>query len=335
MMRVADLFAGGGGMSLGFQNAGFEVVCAIEKWQPAVDVYRANFFDHPVLQLDLTDERIAIDAIDQFEPDIIIGGPPCQDFSSAGKRDESQGRASLTVSFAKIVTACRPSYFVMENVARASSSNAFKESLTIFKDAGYGVTMKVLDAAYCGTPQIRKRFIVIGALNKKDGFLDGALESGLSAKQLTLREHFGKKLDFTHYYRHPRSYARRAVFSIDEPSPTIRGVNRPVPLGYPGHPGDTAPADSIRSLTTAERALIQTFPKSFKFPGSKTDSEQVIGNAVPVKLAEYVGTRLASFIREESVQSNNQQFALFQNRKIYEVGQQKAGSQISTSNAEG
>ncbi|KAF0205342.1 MAG: DNA-cytosine [Gallionellaceae bacterium] len=319
MKRVADLFAGGGGMSLGFQNAGFEVVCAIEKWQPAVDVYRANFLDHPVLQLDLDDEQEAIVGINNFKPDIIIGGPPCQDFSSAGKRDESQGRASLTVSFANIVVGCRPEYFVMENVARSASSGAFKTALSIFKRAGYGVTMKVLDAAYCGAPQTRKRFFVVGALNKKDGFLDDALASGLASKPLTLREYFGRKIDFTHYYRHPRSYARRAVFSIDEPSPTIRGVNRPVPLGYPGHAGDTAPADSIRSLTTAERALIQTFPKNFKFPGSKTDSEQVIGNAVPVKLAEYVASRLAIHIRDVGESSGKQQFSLFQKRKTYEV----------------
>lgn len=319
MKRVADLFAGGGGMSLGFQNAGFEIVCAVEKWQPAIDVYRANFSDHPVLQLDLADEQKAIAGIRQFEPNIIIGGPPCQDFSSAGKRDESQGRASLTVSFANIVAGYRPTYFVMENVARSASSAAFKTALGIFKRAGYGVTMKVLDASYCGAPQIRKRFIVVGALDHKDGFLNDALEQGLSVKPLTLREYFGKKIDFTHYYRHPRSYARRAVFSVDEPSPTIRGVNRPVPLGYPGHPGDTAPADSIRSLTTTERALIQTFPKSFKFPGSKTDSEQVIGNAVPVKLAEYVASRLANFISEAGSSSNVQQFALFQKRKVYEI----------------
>jgi DNA (cytosine-5)-methyltransferase 1 len=319
MKRVADLFAGGGGMSLGFQNAGFEVVCAIEKWQPAVDVYRANFLAHPVLQLDLADEQQAIVDIKKFKPDIIIGGPPCQDFSSAGKRDESQGRASLTVSFANIVVGCRPEYFVMENVARSSSSEAFKSALGIFKRADYGVTMKVLDAAYCGAPQTRKRFFVVGALNKKDGFLDDALVNGLASKPLTLREYFGRKIDFTHYYRHPRSYARRAVFSIDEPSPTIRGVNRPVPLGYPGHAGDTAPAESIRSLTTAERALIQTFPKNFKFPGSKTDSEQVIGNAVPVKLAEYVASRLASYIRNVEEPGSKQQLSLFQKRKTYEV----------------
>ena len=69
----------------------------------------------------------------------------------------------------------------------------------------------------------------------------------------------------------------------------MRGVNRPIPKGYPGHPNDACPVeDCSHALTTNERALIQTFPRDFKWIGSKTDTEQMIGNAVPVKLAEYV-----------------------------------------------
>ena len=106
---------------------------------------------------------------------------------------------------------------------------------------------------------------------------------------MTLRDYFGDSLGFEHYYRHPRNYSRRAIFSIDEPAPTMRGVNRPVPKGYPGHPNDTCPvSDTLHALTTAERALIQTFPKDFIWVGSKTDVEQMIGNAVPVNLAQYV-----------------------------------------------
>ena len=110
------------------------------------------------------------------------------------------------------------------------------------------------------------------------------------------------RLPFEHYYRHPRSYARRAVFSIDEPSPTIRSVNRPIPKGYPGHAGDPVPISrEMRALTTQERALIQTFPVDFKFPGTKSDSEQGIGNAVPVKLAEYVTAKLMHHIDDLKV----------------------------------
>ncbi|OKH44223.1 DNA (cytosine-5-)-methyltransferase, partial [Calothrix sp. HK-06] len=104
-------------------------------------------------------------------------------------------------------------------------------------------------------------------------------------------------------YRHPRTYQRRGIFSIDEPSPTIRSVNRPVPKSYRGHPGDAAPISSnLRPLTTIERSYIQTFPKDFIFDEqnqSKTDLEQMIGNAVPVKLAEFVARCLLQHIKDK------------------------------------
>ncbi len=295
--RVVDLFAGGGGLSLGFKKSGFEIACAFENWKPAIEIYRTNFPEHPVIELDLSETKNAVSVIKKINPNIIIGGPPCQDFSSAGKRDETQGRADLTISFSRIINQCLPQYFVMENVARAASSKAFKQALNIFKEAGYGVTIKTLDAARCGVPQLRKRLFVVGALHNSDNFLENELLEGLSETPLTLRQYFGNKLGINHYYRHPRSYARRAIFSIDEPSPTIRGVNRPVPKGYPGHSGDTSPvSENIRCLTTQERALIQTFPIDFQFPGSKTEVEQVIGNAVPVNLSMYVANCLKNFI---------------------------------------
>jgi DNA (cytosine-5)-methyltransferase 1 len=302
MKRVVDLFAGGGGMSLGFQQSGFHIICAIEKWRPAIQIYRANFKNHPVIDVDLSNESVAIDTINQFQPEIIIGGPPCQDFSSAGKRDEMQGRANLTINFSNIIAACQPEYFVMENVSRATRSDAFKKAIMSFKYAGYGLTIKILDAAYCGTPQFRKRLFVIGVRGGKDESLNDYLELGLARKPMTLRDYFGDQLGLTHYYRHPRSYARRGIFSIDEPSPTIRGVNRPIPKGYPGHLGDPKVLDeNIRSLTTFERAQIQTFPINFILPGCKTDIEQIIGNAVPVKLAEYVARCLARYIQDGGI----------------------------------
>ena len=117
-------------------------------------------------------------------------------------------------------------------------------------------------------------------------------------------------LDFEYYYRHPRNYNRRAIFSIDEPAPTIRGVNRPVPKGYPGHPKDACPiSENVRALTTLERSLIQTFPATFKWCGNKTEMEQMIGNAVPVKLAEYVALKLKQYIiSQEVIEENKESF---------------------------
>lgn len=87
-LKVVDLFCGCGGMSLGFQTAGFEIIAAFDNWAPAVSVYRTNF-NHPIYEQSLDDNSVQLN-IKEMQPDIIIGGPPCQDFSSAGHRNEKR-----------------------------------------------------------------------------------------------------------------------------------------------------------------------------------------------------------------------------------------------------
>jgi DNA (cytosine-5)-methyltransferase 1 len=185
----------------------------------------------------------------------------------------------------------------MENVDRILKTGKLVEARKIFKDCGYGLTETVLNASFCGVPQRRKRFIMIGHLGEKDGFMSDVLEKRQASKEMTIAEYFGNQIDIKYYYRHPRSYARRGIFSVDEPSPTIRGVNRPMPAGYKLHPTDPVTSlDGIRPLTTLERSMIQTFPKDFKFIGTKTGMEQMIGNAVPVNLAKFVGDSIMAYL---------------------------------------
>lgn len=296
-LKTIDLFAGCGGMSTGFELAGFNILAAYENWVKAVNIYQMNL-KHEVHSIDLSDVSEAVKSIRKYNPNIIIGGPPCQDFSSAGKRVEST-RASLTEDFATIIETIKPISFVMENVDRARKSNSYSKAREIFKRAGYGLTEIVLDSSFCGAPQKRKRFFCIGILDEKDGFLEETLIKDLDSKRMTMRDFFGDSLGIDYYYRHPRNYNRRGIFSIDEPSPTIRGVNRPVPKGYIGHPNDSGEVSStLRSLTTRERALVQTFPENFVWEGTKTDLEQMIGNAVPVNLAKYVATHLGEYLND-------------------------------------
>lgn len=295
-MKTVDLFCGCGGMSLGFQTAGYEIVGAFDLWEPALNSYNQNFL-HQAASLDLSKKNTALKVIRPLAPEVIIGGPPCQDFSSAGDRTEGN-RASLTVSFAKLIKSIRPKFFVMENVSRAQQSEAYREARALFKAAGYGLTEQVLDASRCGVPQKRKRFFCIGALNESDGFLDAYLAHNQSVLPMTVRqyfEHIGYELPIECYYRHPRSYSRRAIYSIDEPSPTIRGVNRPKPPEYKQHPCDAAAPDNVRSLSSRERALIQTFPIHFRFGDNQMVAEQMIGNAVPVNLALHVANALKAY----------------------------------------
>lgn len=294
--NVVDLFSGCGGMSLGFQNAGYNIIAAYDSWLPAVKVYEENF-THPIHQVDLREEEV-IESIINLNPQIIIGGPPCQDFSSAGHRDESLGRADLTTVFSEIIQKSKPEYFVMENVPRIQKSAILQNAIKLFKSEGYGLTEKVLNASYCGVPQTRKRYFLIGHLNGPDNFLEKYIEKNLSAHPMSIYDYLGDTLGVEYYFRIPRSYNRRGVFSIYEPSVTIRGVERPIPKGYKKHPGDLVEiGPKVRSLTPIERSYIQTFPKDFKFKGSKTDLNLMIGNAVPVKLAEFVAKAIRDYAK--------------------------------------
>lgn len=294
-VTAVDLFSGCGGMTLGLENAGINVLAGFENWKPALKVYAENF-NHPVFEQDLGQVDEAVAKINEYNPTVIVGGPPCQDFSTAGRQDETRGRAVLSVRYSEIVSEVRPQFFVMENVATIRNKASFITAIKNFRLAGYGLTEKVLDAAYCGVPQSRKRMFVIGELGAKDGFLLNELDRNLSPRPMSIRDYFGDSLGIDHYFRVPTNYTRRGVFSIDEPSMTIRAVDRPVPSGYKGHPNDSAPVSTVRGLTPIERSRIQTFPEGFKFTGGKSDLNSMIGNAVPVNLAKFVAEALLRHI---------------------------------------
>lgn len=302
-MPVIDLFCGCGGLSLGFQLAGFDIAAAFDGWPAAVTCYNANF-NHEAHELDLNNVDDAVNEIQQYEASIIIGGPPCQEFSNAGRRQEG-GRADLTIRYAEIITRIMPQYFVMENVPRARNSNAYSEAKALYQEHGYGLTEVVLDASRCGVPQKRNRFFCIGALNERDNFLLQYIFEAYIGEPRSVAQYFAANnipLDIHAYYRHPTTYHRRAIFSVNEVAPTIRGVNRPRPATYVHHENDAveeADIPGISKLTLRQRATIQTFPQNFVFDDldiALCDLEQMVGNAVPVCLAQFVANCLQHFI---------------------------------------
>lgn len=205
-----DIFSGCGGMSLGFQNAGFNIIAAYDNWEPAVLVYRKNF-KHPIYKEDLRNQEVKT-FIEKLKPDVIIGGPPCQDFSSAGHRNEKLGRADLTIIFSEIVIKSKPQYFVMENVPRIQKSNVLKHVIASFREAGYGLTAQVLDASYCGVPQSRKRYFLVGHQNSPDGFLTYFLNANMAESPMSIHDYLGDSLGVKYYFRIPRSYKKESDF---------------------------------------------------------------------------------------------------------------------------
>ncbi len=299
MLRGVDLFCGVGGLSAGLQAAGIEIAAAYDDWPLAVETYNRNLPSHAE-RLDLRDIDKAARAVAFHTPDIIVGGPPCQDFSTAGNRVEGQ-HADLTVVFAQIVARCAPKIVLMENVPRIKGSAAYASMLDFLEEQGYKFTDVILDASRCGVPQIRKRLFSLGTLEGEDtctAFRSWAMRSK-SPHRLTIKEYMGDEIDVEYYYRHPRNYSRRAVFTVHEPSPTIRGVNRPVPPNYVRNHLDSAPPSEVRPLYSWERSRIQTFPMEWRWPAGNRNAvtEMLIGNAVPVSLAKFVGEGLLHAIK--------------------------------------
>lgn len=176
-----DIFAGCGGLSLGFEQAGFDVLAAVELDRINADTYRYNFpFTH-VLQADAStlDVTTIIDAARlghnlhgrtgrfRRRVDVVFGGPPCQGFSIGGSRNPDDPRNELVFHFARLVVALKPRYFVMENVPGLLSADnriTVLRLLRSFRAAGYAVAtpIKKIDAVDFGVPQDRRRSILLG-----------------------------------------------------------------------------------------------------------------------------------------------------------------------------
>jgi DNA (cytosine-5)-methyltransferase 1 len=170
-MNVVDLFCGCGGMSLGFELAGFKTVLASEFDEWAGDTYQRN---HPSTKLVRGDIRSITDWVpllsecDTTSVDGVIGGPPCQGFSLSGNRDPNDPRNSLFMDFLKCVAQLQPKFFVMENVTGLLSAKTAKRESVLniildeFHSLGYKASYSTLNAAHFGVPQSRERVFIIG-----------------------------------------------------------------------------------------------------------------------------------------------------------------------------
>lgn len=344
-LTAVDLFAGAGGLSLGFVRAGFRVVWACDHDEAAVETYRLNLGDHA----NLTDLS---GPVQLPAATIVCGGPPCQGFSSAGLRRADDGRNELVRRFADLVLEARPLAFVFENVEGFLTMGAGSAVLDLLEPligAGYRVHVRKVNAANFGVAQHRKRVLVIGGRGWSPRFPQPTHEAyGAPGARLVGRglpatptladalaglptppesapgsppDHYATQLrgvdleratallpgqtmrDLPEVLWHA-SYRRRANRRVrdgmaserrggapagirrlrgDEPCKAITGGARNEFL----HPKEHRP------LTIRECARVQTFPDSFLFSGTPSQRVQLIGNAVPPKLAEATARSLA------------------------------------------
>lgn len=167
---VVSLFAGCGGSSLGYSMAGYDERLAVEWDDAAAETFRLNF---PGVSLHHGDigslpeaDALRLAGLESGALDVLDGSPPCQGFSTAGKRNMDDSRNRLFLEYIRLLNAFRPKMFIMENVSgmvRGKMKLAFVEILRELKGCGYLVSARVMDSMYFGVPQSRKRIIFVGA----------------------------------------------------------------------------------------------------------------------------------------------------------------------------
>lgn len=298
-MRVVSLFSGAGGLDLGFQMAGHELIWANDLYHDAVETYRKNMGPH-ILCEDIS--KIDVGQIPNC--DIMIGGFPCQGFSVANmKRHTGDQRNELYKQYIRVLAAKKPKFFLAENVKGILSLGGgavFQMILSDFSALGYKVQFKVLNAADYGVPQTRMRVIIVGVRDdinwefsypepthhpegrdgKKRWVSVGEALAPLPDPDIendVLNHHYSKyKLNFNGYIGHRRLDPMKPA-----PTVTARGDNKGGVVILP-HP------NGIRRMTCRELACVQSFPLDYEFFGPGSSIYRQIGNAVPPMLAKAV-----------------------------------------------
>lgn len=159
-----DLFSGAGGLTLGLENAGWTCLGALDAWDDAVTTYRGNIEGHAAHEVDIKNvdgpwlsKKLA------DRPDWVVGGPPCQGWSTVGKRLWDDERNELFTEFMRIVRLLEPGNFLIENVLGLRDMGAASDVRTLFEGIGYEVSFHVIRAADYGVPQLRRRVIFVGS----------------------------------------------------------------------------------------------------------------------------------------------------------------------------
>jgi len=306
-LNVLDLFCGCGGMSKGLTDAGLNVIAGIDIWNKAVESYNKNFH-HKAYCADLTQlppEQFNELYNKENKPvDVLVGGPPCQSFSIAGKRDKNDPRNALFMEYVKYLDYFKPKAFLMENVIGMLSKKTEKGEKVIdiiMEQLGrnYHCIVTKLYASDFGVPQNRRRVIVIGFRKDLNMY---PVEPATMTPRIPVSTILLPRQDVDAKY----FLSERALAGIANK----KGVNKEKGFGFGAQmldfdkPSYTIPArywkdgydalvkysdTEIRRLTITELKRIQSFPDDYILEGSNKDIIMQIGNAVACKFAYHLG----------------------------------------------
>jgi len=302
---VVDLFAGGGGFSEGFREAGFNVLLGIENNWSAARTFSSNFPNAITLPRDIR-ELSGID-VGRYvgDVDVVIGGPPCEAFTTANPnrmkdpldRLYMDELGQLTLHFIRMVSELRPRVFVMENVAAIMEDGLRTALMREFERAGYRVFFNILHAEDYGTPSVRRRVFIsnieINPPKSRKIVTVGEALAGLPVPDTGFPNHESVTVSSSKMKRIPKVpwgaslYKFRGAkhlhsnfvrLSMNKLAPTVMGSVRFI------HPIED------RILTVREQARLMGFPDSHVFHGSKDEQFNQVGEAVPVPLARAIAS---------------------------------------------
>lgn len=313
---VISTFAGGGGSSLGYSMAGFRELLAVEWDDNAVATFKENFHDVPVYHGDIAklsvEQVLSMTGLKSGELDVFDGSPPCQGFSTAGKRMIDDPRNQLFREYVRLLRGLQPKAFVMENVSgmvKGKMKLVFVEILKELKASGYKVSAKLLNAMWFGVPQSRERMIFIGVRNDLK-----AEPSHPKAEQRPVEVNRIKEIDLprmNHSERVDQIWNRLIPGQGADKLPESMGngfslvkvnPNKPCPTITKGWTAGTGLLhwNKKRFLSIPECAQIGSFGLNYIFCGNAEDSIKRIGNSVPPLFMRAIAMHIRKEILEHA-----------------------------------
>lgn len=312
-LRAIDLFAGIGGMRLGFEQLGFDIVYSNDIDSYACQTYRANFGEIDERDIRLVDPK----SLPEF--DVLLAGFPCQPFSMIGKRDGLKDpRGQLFNEVIKFLDARKPQAFVLENVKnllKHDKGETYKFIKSALESAGGGYTVyeSILDTKNFGVPQHRERVYVVGIKNPHEEFKFP--KKSIRPGKTRVKEILDKKVPDKYYLSqkyysgliaHKKRHAEKGSgFGCELLD--LKGVTNTIVCGNMGRERNliqdrpvTINKWGVRKLTERECARLQGFPDSFKIPVSSTQAYKQFGNAVSVPVAKEMARKLKAYLKQKN-----------------------------------
>lgn len=311
---VISTFAGCGGSSLGYSMAGFRELLAIEWDKNAVETFKLNFTNVPVIQDDIAkisvEQIFEITKLNKYELDVLDGSPPCQGFSTSGKRIMDDPRNQLFREYVRLLRGLQPKVFVMENVSgmvKGKMKLIFADILRELKASGYKVSARLLNAMYFNVPQSRQRLIFIGV--REDLGIEPshpkAESRPIASRECVIGDGTPLPEKYIDTWKHTKPgetfYEGRArlgikphsfdaqVLNPNKPAPTIK---KQIRLGQSGLHHWEKP--ELLNSQTIQR--LTSFPDEFQFIGNEKEKWARIGNSVPPLFMRSIARHIRSEI---------------------------------------